>query len=158
MLQSGNKIRLIKPLGMIATVGEIYEIGTITDTSLIIRNAKTRVAVTVVKIDEFDDYFVKVEDKSWSQWEGIGDGQNLIGFYRTNGKRVQVRAFGVKAESSCYKTDTFNLKVGINLAILRCQIKYGNQLKENAENLIKTAEGEIKSIFDNVVDKNNKVN
>lgn len=155
MLQSGNKIRLIKPFGTL-NVGEIYEIGTMTESVYIIRDANTRIAKASVNIDEFDEYFVKIENKSWTEWNGISDGQNLIGFYRTNGKRVQVRAFNcVKAESSCNKTDNFDLKLGIALALYRCQIKYAIKLKEEADEYIENAEGEIKSIFD-YIDKKSK--
>lgn len=157
MLQSGDKIRLQKTLGSLI-VGKIYEIGTITDTAYIIRDSVTRVAVVAIKIDEFDDYFVKEEKRFWTEWQGISQGDNLIGCYRTNGKKVQVIAYETKSEASCNKTDVFNLKIGINVALLRCKKKYAYLVKKDVDAFVKETEGEIKSLFDNIINKRDNQN
>lgn len=160
MLQSGDRVRLQKSLGLDSklVVGNVYEIGTLTDTTYIIRNATTRIAVVSVKIDEFDNYFVKEEKKYWTEWQGISQGENLVGYFRTNGKKVQVRAYETKAEATCNKTDDFNLKIGINLALLRCKLKYATLIKMNVLVFAKETEGEIKSLFDNVINKRDNQN
>lgn len=160
MLQSGDRVRLQKSLGMDSRliVGKVYEIGTLTDTTYIIRDAITRVAVVAVKIDELDDYFVKEEKKYWTEWQGILQRDNLIGYFRTNGKKVQVKAYETKAEATCNKTDDFNLKIGINLALLRCKQKCAYLVKEDVNVFVKETEGELKSLFDNVINKRDNQN
>lgn len=133
-----DKIILTKPLGKLV-VGVKYEVGDISDRYVIIRNAANKVAMAAVDVDEFDEYFVKSLDKvGWTEWEAIFIGDNYIGSYRTNRKKVQVRlANGVRAEASCnLKYDSFNLNKGVYLAYYRASlIECKKRTKEAEEKL-----------------------
>lgn len=50
---------------------------------------------------------------------------NLVAYYRTNQKRVEVKTVDgkFKGKSSCNKTDEFSLNKGIKLAMARCRKK-----------------------------------
>lgn len=151
-LQSGSRIRLMKPMGKMANVGEIYEIGIIAEKAYIIREVKTKVAISAVDFDSFDEYFVKVDTdmKRWTKWHGLSDASgNVFAFYRTNGKRVQVRTIdNVKGESSCNTMDEFDLRFGISLAMLRVQEKLGNIMNAKGNDMITNAQANIKSMID----------
>jgi hypothetical protein len=41
-----------------------------------------------------------------------------------NGKKIQLRSGVFKAETTCYKDDTFDLNKGLNLAKKRLIVKY----------------------------------
>ena len=131
----GDKVALIKECDSLKTVGEIYEVANITDAFVVIRNAKTKVAVGSVDIDVFDQYFKKPEEvKHWTPWEKLMDESgNVIAFYRTNFRKVQVRIFeGEQSEATCNKRhgDEFNLYFGIQLAYRRCLEKSLTRLTE----------------------------
>jgi hypothetical protein len=120
----GERIVLIKPVGKLEVIGQHYEVGGITEEHIIIRDIAHRCAVASVKVSEFDKYFIpyKVTHK-WTAWGTIldEDGVSIAGYYRTNGKKVQVKRGSVRAEASCSPEDTFNLAVGVTLALLRCK-------------------------------------
>lgn len=122
----GDKIVLVKEFTDKLNIGETYEVGNLTDTSVIVRDVMTKVALVAIDIDNFAEYFVKPEQaRKWTPWQSMvnRDGSH-IGFYRTNQKKVQVRSMeGYRAESSCHATDEFSLRIGLNLANLRCTEK-----------------------------------
>ena len=83
-----------------------------------------------------DDEIEKIEEvHKWTKWLPLRkmDG-SLIGYYRTNQKRVQIKTpDGVRAEATCYKDDEFSLYFGIKLAYHRCLDKfYEKKLEEIA--------------------------
>lgn len=123
----GDNIVLVKEFNDKLNIGETYEVGNLTDTSVIVRDATTKVALVAIDIDNVSEYFVKPEQaRKWTPWQSMisRDGSHL-GFYRTNQKKVQVRSVeGYRAESSCHATDEFSLRHGLNLASLRCTEKY----------------------------------
>lgn len=122
----GNKIVLIKEFDKL-NVGETYEVCNLTDTYVIVRDVNTKVALAAIDVDSFAEYFSKPEQaRKWTPWQSMvnRDGSH-IGFYRTNQKKVQVRSNeGYRAESACHATDEFNLRIGLNLASLRCTEKH----------------------------------
>lgn len=134
----GDKVILLKEMGEFKKVGETFEVANITDTSVVLRNVNTKVAVGVIAIDSFKEYFEKSEKETtyeWTKWQPFRDADgSLIGYYRTNQKRVQVKIpSGVRAESTCYKDDEFNLYFGMKLAYHRCLDKfYEKKLEEIA--------------------------
>ena len=128
-------------------VGKIYEVANITDTVVVLRDADNKVAVGAIDIDSFSQYFQKQEDvKKWTKWCGLRDikEDDCIAYYRTNGKKVQVRNIdGTQAEASCNKNDEFNLSFGINIAWARCKIKMMKDLKEDYEKSLKQINSNI---------------
>ncbi len=153
-LQSGSRIRLVKSMGKMANVGEIYEIGVIAEKAYIIRDMKSKIAIGAVDFDSFDEYFEKVDVdvKRWTKWHGLSDTNgNVFGFYRTNGKRVQVKTIdNIKGESSCNTMDEFDLRFGISLAMLRVQEKLGNIMKDKGDNMVVNAQATVKSMIDTI--------
>ena len=149
-----DKFILVKELNdKFKKVGESFEVANIFDDSFLLREAKSKVAVGVISFKDFENHFVKEESfKGWTNWTRIigFDGQNDA-FYRTNGKKVQVRFLTdkVRAEASCNLKfeDKFNLFFGLNLAYLRCLNKALNKQKALYEKKIKKFDSEI---IDNV--------
>ena len=92
--------------------------------------------------DEFEKHFEKVIVKTpWSGWIYYWDDNSNIfsdGFYqfKTNEKKIILKKDGVKVKSSCNKTDTFNLMTGLELCILRWEIKKAsNTLQQKTKEL-----------------------
>lgn len=127
-----DKVILVKEYETMKKVGEIFEVANITPTSIVLRDAKTKIAVGAIELSDFDKYFKKPEEmKSYTPWGAIVDPeQNTTAYYRTNGKKVQVRLCEkinnkpIQAEASCNKGDDFNLIFGIRLAFSRAMVKY----------------------------------
>lgn len=160
-----DKVVLIKEFGNMRTVGEVFEVANITDTAVVLRNAMSKIAVGAVDINIFDQYFKKPEEiKTWTKWYGLMDNKsNTIAFYRTNGKKVQLRTpDGIQAEACCNKCDEFNLFFGIQLAMLRCKDKSLKNFVAENEPILKDAKSKmidnqhlIKRMI-NSLDKENK--
>lgn len=137
-----DKFMLIEAIERLNKVGEIYEVGNVTNTSIVMRDAKTKVAIGAVDIDDFSKYFKKPEEvKTWTKWcamtNPLGE---IIAFYRTNGKKVQVRnnhLKTVRGEASCCKDDEFNLAFGIRLAYARCLDKELTAVEKDFESSLK---------------------
>lgn len=128
-------------------VGEVFEVANILDDSFLLRDARTRIAVGVVNFEDFGNHFTNEEKhKGWTPWtQFIGfDGQNDA-FYRTNGKKVQVRFLTskIKSEACCCKDDEFNLAFGIRIAYLRCLNKVLAEQRGKYEESVKTINSEI---------------
>lgn len=139
----GDKLILTKEYGNLA-IGATYELANITDSKFILRELTTKLAVAAIEFDKLEEYFVKPEEfKGWTKWGVIANEYgNLIGMYRTNGKKVQVRMYSdsaciAKSEATCCKDDKFNLMFGINLAYLRCIEKMHKKNKEKYEKILK---------------------
>lgn len=131
-----DKVILKKELGdRLRMVGQEFEIANITEDKYLLRDAKTKVAIATVDIAEFEEYFEKPEKMvEWTPWTAIFDGISggIDAFYRTKGKKVQVRLVRDKKpnekyilkEASCNTMDEFNLFFGITLAYKRCLIEH----------------------------------
>lgn len=155
----GDKLILTKEYDKMKMIGATYEVANITDTSIVIRDSKTKIAVAALSINIIDEYFKKPEEvKGWTPWTRITNKYNeIIAFYRTNGKKVQVRTIdNIRSEASCYD-DEFNLFFGIRLAYLRCRYKYLNkdevffrdglkQIINEKKDICKTMEKMMKSL------------
>lgn len=84
----------------------------------------------------------KIVKRTWSDWE-LGEinftdinGNRKTGHYRyrNNGKKVQVKCGGFKAEATCCKEDKFDFEKGLTLAKSRLIVKYlDNQVKAIAK-------------------------
>lgn len=126
-IKRGDKFTLISPTEKFVNVGEVYEVGNILDKGIMIRSEKTKVALGIISFETFMQCFSKKEDFIWSDWTLFEVEDNVFGEYKTNGKKVFVKAYGEKSHSSCNKMDNFNLRVGLNIAILRCKLKALNK-------------------------------
>lgn len=137
----GDKIRLVKPMGVFRNIGEICEVTDIADGG-VISFRFSGYHLGCMSYNEFLNYFEKVEERIWTNWEEksivfFGINNEQISFnvkYRNNGKKVQVKKGTLKAESSCHKDDVFNFDKGFNLAVKRLIVKYiDNQVKAIAK-------------------------
>lgn len=146
-----DKVTLTQEFGKLKLVGEVFEVGDITDKAIIIRDMRTKVALAAVDIDKFDSYF-KVNPMGWLPWTNLNDMSGAtIGSYRTNGKKVQVRMNnGIKAEATCNKTDKFNLRAGISIAMNRCQIKFLNMILPQVKEQVEVIEHDLKESKHNI--------
>ena len=125
-------------------VGETYEVANITDDSIVLREKRSKVAVGVIPIKDFEEHFVKPEEmKSWTPWIPFADSDGNTAFYRTNMRKVEVRWNGYKSAAYCSKYDDFNLFFGLTLAYRRCEIKWLLDQKTKGEELLRFVEGEL---------------
>lgn len=143
-----DRVVLVKELNeKFNKLGEVFEIANILDDAFVLRDSYTRTAVGAVSFGDFERCFVKEEGrKGWTSWTPlIGfDGQNDA-FYRTNGRKVQVKFLtdNVRAEASCNRLDDFNLTFGLHLGYLRCLNKALIKRKAKYEEAIKSIDIEL---------------
>lgn len=128
-----DKVILTKEYEEMKQVGETFEVANVTENVVVLREVTSKVAVGAIKIEDFDEYFEKVDNlKGFTPWTALYDPkQNVVAFYRTNHKKVQVRIpiqltdkEYIQAEASCDKYDEFDLFFGIQLAYARAVNKY----------------------------------
>ena len=141
----GDKIKLVKPMGVLTNIGEVCEVTNVIDDGIITFRFGNGLHLGCMSYDEFLKYFEMIEEKPkrlWTEWrhgeEVFYDLNNRPVFlrfsYRDNGKKVQVRAGNLKSESTCSKYDTFNIDTGFIIAKKRLIVKYlANQAKEIAK-------------------------
>lgn len=142
-----DKVVLIKEMGELKIVGETFEVANVTETAVVLRDTKNKIAVGAVDIAVFDQYFKKPEEvKGWTSWQRLVDQLgNTIAFYRTNQKKVQVRTTdNIRAEATCNKCDEFNLAFGIRLAMTRCEIKMLKHIYSEYTQVMDRMSGDIK--------------
>lgn len=90
---------------------------------------------------------MKMNVKSkWTNWEPlVGFNGQSDAFYRSNGKKTQVKFLTskVRAECCCCSDDDFNLSFGIQLAYLRALNKARLKQKAELEEALNMVEHEI---------------
>lgn len=140
----GDRIKLVKKMGVFDNIGEICEVTDIQEGGVICFKFGG-CHLGCMSYDEYEKYFEKVETpvkKPWSDWEiekicftDINDNRKIDYYrYRTNGKKVQVRCGAFKAEATCCKDDVFDFEKGLALAKSRLIVKYiDNQVKSIAK-------------------------
>lgn len=129
-----DKVVLVKEYGELKLVGDTFEVANVTETAVVLRDPLTKVAVGAIDIDDFDNYFQK-KLNGWCNWEILrAANDDMIGAYRTNGKKVQVRVEGFRGEATCNKIDNFNLNTGIEIAFYRSRLKYLNDTYKQLTN------------------------
>lgn len=139
----GDRIKLVKKMGVFDKIGEICEVTDIQEGGVICFKFGG-CHLGCMSYDEYEKYFEKVETpvkRTWSEWnlDEISftdiNGKIKTGYYRyrNNGKKVQVKCTGFKAEATCCKDDVFDLEKGLALAKIRLIVKYlDNQVKSIA--------------------------
>lgn len=133
-----NKVVLLKEYEDLKQVGITYEVANFTDEMVILREVKTKIAVGAIPLVDFYKYFKKIEDVKFkfTKWTELIDGTTgaVVGFYRTNHKKVQVmlpieyNGSYIRDEASCNKGDDFDLWFGIRLAFARAKVKAYNKV------------------------------
>lgn len=90
---------------------------------------------------------MKMNTKSkWTSWKPLtGYNGQTDAFYRTNGKKTQVKFLTdkVRAECCCCCDDSFDLGFGIQLAYLRCLNKASIKQRIELEEKLNMVEHEI---------------
>lgn len=141
-----DKVILVKEMENLKLVGETFEIANIVDDSVVIRDAKSKIAICAVGIHELDKYFKKLEEAvEWTPWTRLVLGaDDVVAFYRVKGRKVQVKlADGTHSEANCNKCDEFNLYFGIQLAYERCLIKVYKKIEKEYEVALKNVRANI---------------
>lgn len=147
MLVAGSKIKLKEKMGVFDNVGEICEVVNILeDGTICFKFGGCHLGYMSYK--EYEKYFDSVEKKKrgmWSSWRAVSyeypntirtlTFKDVAGFfhlfdvvYRENGKKVQVKMDGIRAEASCAPEDSFDLEAGLSLAGLRWIVKYNKRV------------------------------
>lgn len=133
----GDKIKLVAKMGVFDNIGKICEVIDVSDGGVITFKFGGGLHMGCMSYDEFQKYFELIEEpkkREWTEWK-ITMGQTYtspvthktVSFlceYRHNGKKVQVRKLGIKAEATCAKEDEFDLETGLKLAECRLLIKF----------------------------------
>ena len=131
----------------VKNIGECYEVANILESSFILRDARSKVAVGVVDFEDFDNHFVKEDNfKGWTPWQQmIGFDGQTDAYYRTNRRKTQVKFLTakVRGESCCNKVNDFNLTFGIQTAYIRALNKAHEQKKAKLEKELKEINHEI---------------
>jgi len=147
----GDKIKLIKPIGIFSSVGEICEVINVTDTGVISFVFNGGRSSGCMSYDEYLKHFELVQPAEkkpsvWTDWKLANItyydlGNEYCGseiYYKHNGKRVKVKCpiWGVKTEACCHHEDEFDLAKGLNLAKFRLIVKIlDRQVQEIAEGM-----------------------
>lgn len=146
----GDKIKLVAKMGVFDNIGEICEVIDVSDGGVITFKFGGGLHMGCMSYDEFQKYFELVEvpkKRKWTKWAFKNSGLayespvthktlSLFYEYRHNGKTVQVRQCGTKAEATCAKEDEFNLETGLKLAECRLLIKcYAKDVELYAKSL-----------------------
>lgn len=141
----GDKVVLIKEFeNKLKMVGKEYEVANITETSIVLRDAKTKTAVAAVEIDKFDEFFKKPEEVTgWTEWTTFVTEGSVIGFYRKKGRKVEVRWNGYKSAAYCSHPDEFSLYFGLNLAYKRCIAKFLKDKQKEYKDMLHVVNGEL---------------
>lgn len=122
----GDSLVLITPYECLQNIGITYEVADIRAGLVILKDPISRRAICGIPIETIFDYFKKPENvRKWTSWSVMTDDRgNVIGYYRTNGRKVQYRALdGVRSEACCHRMDQFNIGFGLRLAYLRADAK-----------------------------------
>ena len=140
----GDRIKLVKKMGVFDNIGEICEVTDIQEGGVICFKFGG-CHLGCMSYDEYEKYFEKVETpvkRTWGEWD-LGEinftdinGKIKTGWYRyrNNGKKVQVKCGSFKAEATCCKDDVFDLEKGLTLAKSRLIVKYlDNRVKSIAK-------------------------
>ena len=146
----GDKIKFVAKMGVFDNIGEICEVIDVSDGGVITFKFGGELHMGCMSYDEFQKYFELVEapkKREWTKWDyRIYDKEYSSPYYskpiklhyqcRHNGKKVQVRRFGIKAEATCAKEDEFNFEIGLQLALYRLLAKtYSNDVERYAKGL-----------------------
>lgn len=129
MIIKGDKIKLVQKIGNFDKVGDIFEV-TGVDNGVV--SFRCNYGTGCMSYGEFEKYFEKIEKKAWSKWTIQAESfdspitnkhcvMNLR--VRDNGKKIQVRSCGYKAEATCCSCDKFDFDKGYELAKKRLIVK-----------------------------------
>lgn len=163
-ITKGTKIQLVKPMGILTNVGEVYEVHDLKEDGIILFKFDNY-GLAGMSFDEFNRYFKVYEEekkvekpkREWSEWEydwfyyfDLEGKEYIVPVkFRTNGKIVELRTnwkaginedgkeiVNIKTRAFCNKCDEFNFEEGLNLADARMTIKLlQKELDEMIENM-----------------------
>ena len=91
----------------------------------LVRRQEKRFVLALAAAAEYEIFLSQiVGDNYWTKWNTIYDlNGELIGYYRTNNKKVQFRfnylSSKYQGTSFCHKEDSFDLATGISIALNR---------------------------------------
>lgn len=146
----GDKIKLVRQMGMFDNIGEICEVINVDENGVIsFRFGRNGIHLGCMSYNEFEKYFELVQEtkREWSAWKTerlFYENLNRYHvsttiYYRNNGKKVQVKYICknevLGAEASCHSKDEFSLHKGLKLAKYRLMVKL---LKKEIEDFAKT--------------------
>ena len=160
----GDKVIMTNGLERVNLIGETFEVANLTETSAVLRDPKTKVAICSVNVDDFDKHFAKHESvKGWTRWCHLLDSDgNIFAFYRSRPSKGKVEVkvpfdnnHMIRKSAACSQGDIFNLEFGIRLALLRCEKETYKRNKEIMEESAKYYEG---LLVDNKVKTNELIN
>ena len=129
MLIKGDKIKQVKEINGFNRVGDIFEVVDIDGNSISI---KSDIGVGIMSYCEFEKYFEKVVEETWSEWKTYYYNDKHLLRYRTKGRLTECEfSDGIHTFSKNMDEDEYDLEKGIKVCIIKYEIKLlQNKLKE----------------------------
>lgn len=123
MLIVGDKIELVKKMGVFDNIGEKCEIVGI-DENCMISFRFGGYHMGCMSYDEFEKYFKKVEKREWIVRYDFPSDMSFLTTnikIKENGRCVVVRSdkYDLSARATCHSEDMFDFKKGFEIAMLR---------------------------------------
>lgn len=119
MLMIGDKIRLVKPIGVLKNIGEEFEVTATNDD--IIDFKLSFIGMGSMSMAEYEKHFRKV--RVWTDWILVNANTwNEYSYKTDNEKYVRLKKDGREAKASCHPTDEFDLNVGIEICFDRLNL------------------------------------
>lgn len=140
-------------------VGKHYEVANFTGTNVILREQDTKVAVACVDMFDLECNFTPVLPDFkcvWTDWVAVMNPDRQAYFYRTNGKKVQVKCAECHGEASCNVKhgDRFDLSFGIQLALLDCKARAKSRKLDQMTKDLENQSNAINRMVDEMIDIN----
>lgn len=124
MIKVNDIVTLVKPIGELNNVGDLFEISNINEDGVI--EIECGYGFGIMTISEFNTYFTIVKPHyNWTSWIRFMADDGTVLEYKTNNKRIIVKGMGVKSKCSCCPDDIFDLEYGLKLCVDRLNNKLG---------------------------------
>lgn len=150
MLLVGDKVKQVKAIPGFNFVGQVFNVGAIKieGEEVTIMIELPYVGVGLMTKSEFEQYFEKVVEPTWSDWQDYCCDLE----YRLKGELIEARVKGTKDSvfSKPCKEDKFDLDIGMGVCIEKLKIKeiedFVEDITRKTEAIINKAQEDIHTI------------
>lgn len=123
MLLVGDKVKQVKAIPGFNFVGQVFNVGAIKieGEEVTIMIELPYVGIGLMTKSEFEQYFEKIVEPKWSDWEDYGFDLE----YRLKGELIEARVKGTEASvfAKPCEEDEFDLDIGIAVCIEKLKIR-----------------------------------
>lgn len=146
MLLVGDKFKQVKELGGFNMIGETFIVQDLMENHIVFSLPNR--GVGMMTLEEFSEYFEKIVEPKWSDWENYGFDLE----YRVKGDLIEARVRGsqVSVFAKPCEEDEFNLDIGLAVCIQKLRIReiehFIKEVKKDSNLLIARAQADIAKI------------